>query len=49
MQARAQHVHRRLEQVIGDQRGEEPDAAVGREHAPVAVDDQRRVRLVRGQ
>jgi len=49
VQAEAQDVDRRLEQVrcrAGDQH---PDARVRRDHAPMAVDDDRGIRLVAGQ
>jgi hypothetical protein len=49
MQRQAQDVHRRVEQVRRDAGGQQPDRAVGRDHAPVAVDDERGVGLVAGE
>ena len=49
MQREAEDVDRLLEEVRRHARRQEPDRAVRRDEAPVPVDDQRRVGLVRGE
>jgi hypothetical protein len=49
MQGQAQDVDRRVEQLAGDAGGQQRHGAVGGDHPPVAIDDQRRVGLVPGE